>query len=287
MSKKIRFPLEMENGVKVRSVDELKENFSLAQVLMYISNGRMVTWLRDRYADDIADAIEQLDKSDEKFLQKVSELFDVPYDKLTVESMEKAKERSRRLELLKNYTLDKQYLKVVDRIAFDQDELYDLLDENENEIYLCGDKFSIPLAKKGIHYIGINTPIVTIGSKTEVDWDEKGIYLSQVKFDEKYQAVLDSVAETKKKLYQQFGDSLRTMLGGHSTAHVFGAYSKKSYLNFMLTPDEKKASQKSYNMVCKDIQNIDYDINRDIENAKSMILTAGIVGLADRYIENL
>lgn len=31
--KKIRFPLEMDNGVEVRSVEELRENFSIARVI--------------------------------------------------------------------------------------------------------------------------------------------------------------------------------------------------------------------------------------------------------------
>lgn len=34
MAKKIRFPLEMEQGIEVRSLEELKENFSLARVLV-------------------------------------------------------------------------------------------------------------------------------------------------------------------------------------------------------------------------------------------------------------
>ena len=54
MAKKFRFPLEMENGVEVRSIEELKENFSLAKILIYLSNGKLLTWLRDRYIDDIA-----------------------------------------------------------------------------------------------------------------------------------------------------------------------------------------------------------------------------------------
>ena len=33
MAKKVRFPLEMEDGVEVRSMEELRDNFSLSRGL--------------------------------------------------------------------------------------------------------------------------------------------------------------------------------------------------------------------------------------------------------------
>ena len=45
MAKKIRFPLEMDNGLEVRSMEELRNNFSLGRVLEYIQNGKLVIWL--------------------------------------------------------------------------------------------------------------------------------------------------------------------------------------------------------------------------------------------------
>ncbi|MCD8105015.1 MAG: hypothetical protein LUF35_08460 [Lachnospiraceae bacterium] len=47
MAKKVRFPLEMEDGVEVCGVEELREHFSLERVLAYIADGKMLTWLRD------------------------------------------------------------------------------------------------------------------------------------------------------------------------------------------------------------------------------------------------
>lgn len=185
MAKKIRFPLEMDNGVEVRSMEELRDNFSLVKVLAYFENGRLIIWLRDRYANDIADALEILDKTEEKLAKKICEIFDVPYD-------EKAAERTERLKQLKKFTDDEKFLNAIDNVAFEQDELYDLLDEEEEIIYLCGDKFSIPLAKPGVSYIGINNPIAVIDSKFEVDWDEKKILIEGVEFDEEYQKVIDN-----------------------------------------------------------------------------------------------
>ena len=49
MARKIRFPLKMKNGAEVRTLDELKENFDLESVLGYFADGKLSTWLADRY----------------------------------------------------------------------------------------------------------------------------------------------------------------------------------------------------------------------------------------------
>lgn len=207
MAKKIRFPLEMDNGIEVRSMEELRENFSLSKVMCYLRDGKLITWLRDRYVNDIADLIEELDFQDEELAKKVLEIFDISYDELTEKELEKALERAERILKLKEYTDDRQYDKVIDNVAFNQDELYDLLDENATTIYLCGEKFSIPLSKSGIKYVGINSPLVVIDSKVEVDWLERNITVENVEFDDKYQEIMNAnkkveadSSSTKKEL---------------------------------------------------------------------------------------
>ena len=64
MAKKIKFPLKMKNGVPIRNIDELRENFSLDDAVVYLANGKLVTWLRDRYLNDLADEISTLDEDD-------------------------------------------------------------------------------------------------------------------------------------------------------------------------------------------------------------------------------
>ena len=89
MAKKVRFPLEMENGIEVRSMEELRDNFSISKVICYLKEGKLVTWLRDRYANDIADLIEELELQDERLAEKVSEIFgpDVDVD-IDIETLE-------------------------------------------------------------------------------------------------------------------------------------------------------------------------------------------------------
>ena len=202
MAKKIRFSLEMEQGVEVRSLEELRENFSLERVVFYLINGKLTTWLRDRYANDIADAIEELDTTDAELGKKISAIFDVSYDEEKTVDFEKAAERIRKLSILKEYTTEQKYVDVVENIAFEQDDIYDLLDEDVEEIYLCGERFSIPLAKTGVSYIGINAPIVVIDSKIEVDWSKKGIKLENVIFDENYKAILTSMNTSEQDSHE-------------------------------------------------------------------------------------
>lgn len=200
MAKKIRFPLVMENDVEVRSIEELREHFSLAQVLLYFENGKLVTWLRDRYENEIADKVEELDKSDANFEKNLCECFEVSFDEKALEDVEQAKEHNRKLGLFKQFGVDEKFNAHVDQTAFEQDDIYDLLDAGEKTIYLCGTQFSIPLSKKGIHYIGVNCPVIKIDSKTVVDFDAKNIQLEGIQYDSVYQGLLDDAeAELKKE----------------------------------------------------------------------------------------
>ena len=60
MARKIRFPLKMKNGAEVHTLDELKENFDLESVLGYFTDGKLATWLADRYYDETAEAVSAL-----------------------------------------------------------------------------------------------------------------------------------------------------------------------------------------------------------------------------------
>ena len=191
MVKKIRFPLEMDNGIEVRGMEELRDNFSLTRIVHYFENGKLLTWLKDRYEDELARKVEILDRSDKQFAQKISNIFGVPYNESEEDALEEELVRAKRLELLKKYTDDTSFMEKVNQIAFEQDELYDLLDENITTIYLCGEKFSIPLSKKGIKYIGVNSPIIVVDSLEYINWEEKGIELEGIRFNEKYQGIVN------------------------------------------------------------------------------------------------
>ena len=216
MAKKIRFPLEMENGAEVRGLDELKENFSLTQVLLYLENGKLIAWLRDRYEDEIADALEKLELSDKELPRKVSEIFGVPYDDEAEQNMERALKRKRKLNLFTEYNIDSKYKQNVDNIAYDQDDLYDLLDSGAETVYLYGEKFYIPLGKGNVSYIGINEPVAVISSEKAVDFSEKGITFENCVFNEEYAQLVAEYEKVKaiKDEVKVFADKMIVEIDG-------------------------------------------------------------------------
>ena len=79
MARKIRFPLKMKNGVEVRTLDELKENFDLESVLGYFIDGKLATWLADRYYDEKAEAVSALSAEMPDLNAKLCEILEVEY----------------------------------------------------------------------------------------------------------------------------------------------------------------------------------------------------------------
>lgn len=136
MAKKIRFPLIMAGDCQVRDLAELREYLSLPEVLDYVTNGKLITWLNDRYEGGIALAIQSLDTSDPEYLQKLCSALGVEYQE-DGPTLEEAQEHNERLNRLREFTDDKKYLDNVDAVAFDQDELYDRLDEDKTTLYLA------------------------------------------------------------------------------------------------------------------------------------------------------
>ena len=165
MAKKIKFALEMENGVKVRTLEDLQANFSIEAIVSHFLSGKLLEWLEDRYYDEEAEKVRNLSKDDAALHKKLCEIFDVPYQDrngLDISELELLNEKR---EKLRQFTSDEEIIAKVAQVAFDQEELSDLLDADKSVIYLCGDKFRLPWREKSCHYIGIsaNRPHVILG----------------------------------------------------------------------------------------------------------------------------
>ena len=179
MAKKERFVLEMADGTNVRDLDALKEHFDIESVAKYFRDGKLMIWLEDRYYDDEVTALENLSADDKDLEQKLCTIFGV-------ETPEEIAHRAERLAKLKNYTDDENILANVDKVAFDQEDLADLLDADTKEIYLCDNRFSIPLRVKNKNYIGIAKAVAVIRSDKLVDFKNLGIEFKNVAFNPEY-----------------------------------------------------------------------------------------------------
>ena len=174
MSKKIRFPLKLAEDKEVRSLDEFREHFDLEAVLEYYKNGKLLTWLEDRYLEGEAETIRALDETGPDFHRQLCAVFQVKHTGNDVD-MEEIEYRQERLKRLRTITSENEYIQNIDSVAFDQEELADLLDEGAEVIYLCGASFHIPISQKNILYIGINKPVVHLSGNIPGDMQETGI----------------------------------------------------------------------------------------------------------------
>lgn len=102
MAKKIRFPLEMDHGIQVRTMEELRNHFSLVRVLEYFENGKLLIWLKDRYEMDLANQIEQLQVNEKDLQKKLCNILGVKYNEIDAELMKAEK-------LFIDYKLDKAF----------------------------------------------------------------------------------------------------------------------------------------------------------------------------------
>lgn len=184
MIRKVKFPLDMGNDVKVISIEDLQENFNAEKVTEYFLNGKLLTWLEDRYYDAEAEQVKALmEHQDDKELGvKLGKIFGVEVESgIDVEMLKIRKER---LEKLRDITSDDDAIHNIDLVAFDQEELGELLDEGKEVIYLCGDKFRIPLSVKNKRYIGVNSPVISFGGSGGINLEENGIVIEKCEFSD-------------------------------------------------------------------------------------------------------
>lgn len=182
MARKIRFPLRMADGAEVKDLEQLREHFDLQTVVEHYKSGKLLNWLEARYLEGEAEAVRELDDTTADFQKQLCEALQVEYtgDEVDLEAIALRQERLKRLRAV---TDEAEYIENIDRVAFDQEDLADLLDENESTIYLCGEKFTVPVSRKNITYIGIQNPEVHISGELPENPGELGIRFQGIECD--------------------------------------------------------------------------------------------------------
>ncbi len=182
-ARKKREPLLMKEGVEIRDMEGLRENFDLELILKYFKNGTLLKWLRDWHCDEEAAKVYELDEKEDNG-RALCEIFGVDY--LGTDPEEIAW-RTERLNRLKKYTSDRNILSKVDNVAFDVEDLFDILDEGKiNEIYLCGEEFILPsgflhFTEKNYH--GVGNVKVKIDVNDPIDFDALEITFENIQIE--------------------------------------------------------------------------------------------------------
>ena len=183
MQRKAKFSLEMSNGVKVSSLMYLKEYFSAEKVLEYYYDGRLVRWLKDRGYQKEASLIQNLDDSSPDVMVDICHILSINYGgNMKIQNPAFQKRVAEKKILLKQLTVNKSWLDAVARVAFNDDDVKEILGIGYRAIYVCGRKFHIPTEYQNIGYAGICgfIPEIVIDFINREDMLEAGIHFENV-----------------------------------------------------------------------------------------------------------
>ena len=145
MPRKAKFSLEMLNGIKVSSLMYLKEYFSAEKVLEYYYDGRLVRWLKDRGYQKEASLIQNLDDSSPDVMVDICHILSINYGgNMKIQNPAFQKRVAEKNILLKQLTVNMSFLDAVSKVAFNDDDVKDILSNGYDDIFLCGERFHIP-----------------------------------------------------------------------------------------------------------------------------------------------
>ena len=184
MAKKIKFPIEMKDGVMVRTIEELRENFDVEKLVEHYESGKLESWLQDRYYDVELQKISELNREGKKFVPLLCDCFGITVQEEEVSEIDSEflKRRVEKLNHLKGLTTDKMLLSRVDDIAITQEDLMDLLDSGKSEIYLCEGDFTVPVSVPNKTYTGIFNPTAVIRAVDNVNFKKQNITFNDMVF---------------------------------------------------------------------------------------------------------
>lgn len=277
MVRKIKFGLNMPAKKGIGTMQELKEYFDLESILEYYFNGKLCRWLRDRDYNEEAAQLEQLDKEKPDFKEALCKVFDVEYkanaaEEVTATEIEQLVEKRK---LLRQYTDDENILEHAEQVVFSQKELKEALKGDEQQtIYLCGDKFTIPVGRKNKTYIGVNMPEVEILSVTAQDLDKLNIKFKNIKLGDESESKIE-LAKAEEKFIT------------NSTKRKILQYKPSAGFDFMLNNKQRKQSEKLSDCVQKELS--DYEFDPDIKSKEllKVIEQSNLNGYLEKFLNRL
>ena len=200
-----KFPLELKDGAKVMTMDELRLYFDLEKILNCLENGQLENFLRDRFYADEADAVKNLSVNNKATPKKLCEILGVNYENFA-DTAEEIFWRKERLDCLKKFTNDAEILGHVDDVAFNQDDLEDILSQEKipATVYLCNEVFKFPsgiLRIKNIRYVGVGKKVtIVIESNGEINFDALKISFENIELDNKDYSKQEKIEIKSKKI---------------------------------------------------------------------------------------
>ena len=183
MAKKIKFPLEFSNGIKVRTLEELRQYADVESILRYYHNGKLQAWLDVRGYNDIVSQILSIDTHDTSYVNTLCNILGIEYENLDVE-VHKIQKYEEKLNRLRRLTSDENILTNVEKIVFNQQELEELVIQKPELIYLCSDEnqsYIINKEFKNIRYVGLfGKPSIQVKAENIRELFDLGIKFKEI-----------------------------------------------------------------------------------------------------------
>ena len=176
--KKIKFPLEMKDGRKVRELDELKESFDMRRAVEYFCSGKLQTWLDNVYASDIVDELNKLTGEEEDFVERFTEALGVKCEEEV--NVSEIIHDSFLKEKLKRFYPEEESEAMVEKTADTQERFEQLIKAGHKEIYLLSGTFSILKKMKELKLNGLDSPKVVIKAQTAKEFRKQEISLKDI-----------------------------------------------------------------------------------------------------------
>lgn len=175
--RKIKFPLVLKNDVKVRTLEDLQQNFDLEKILAYYENGKLETWLRDRYEDDIAEQVGNIDRNSPEAVNVLCSVLGVSADNTTGVSLADVRLKNEKLDRVKQISDESEVINNYQNVAFSQEELDSIIASGVNTVYIYGESFKILPNTKSIRYVGLNKPKIDFDGHRWIEYHDNGIVI--------------------------------------------------------------------------------------------------------------
>lgn len=196
------FTLRLKDNLEVRTLEELRDYFDLEKAVNYFHSGELLQWLEDRFYDDEAEAIENIDADDSNLSAKICAALNVECDD-NLDFMRRIREKK---AYLVEHTDDESIIANAAATALDQGDLGELINMGYTTIYLCGAQFNVPIRVAGVKYIGVlGVPKIKIRAKSQDDLDAQNISFVNVQLPWQKTLPIEELKALAEKIFQTGG----------------------------------------------------------------------------------
>lgn len=222
------------NSKEIHSLEALRENFDLGQVIAAFLNCTLERWLEDYFYEKQAEQVRALDHTiGFEVEMELCRILGVDYVAAGYMRKEHRAIYERKCRIIQQHTDGPEFVEHALDTATNQAELAEFLHNGKRRIYLCGSSFHVPISVGGVHYIGIGRPKMEAAS-TEEQYRHAGITFEGIELPTKIAKETIAAAEKAAAAngYDNFGEKHNALASKLHFAIKRKKLSKHLYLSW-------------------------------------------------------